>query len=194
MPSSFIYIICATCVLIMTRNTIRNIFVRNHTFVCIGFVTYFAYRHACIQLPVLILPKQEEVPCNRLFFSFLGADADNNYYFRPRSCRSCFQFGLFPLGTVKKQPNWLALSVFFCLDCFPLARYKNNPNFRDVAFVQTAIDCRVGLVFSNRCRRLCDNRHITSKNMSKECSYYVKIPFWDIITVFSLSKYTLTSY
>jgi hypothetical protein len=39
---------------------------------------------------------------------------------------------------------------------------NKNPNYRDVAFVHTAIDCRVGLDFFNRCRRLCDNRHITS--------------------------------
>lgn len=32
MPSSYIYNICATCVMIITRNTIRNMFVQNHTF------------------------------------------------------------------------------------------------------------------------------------------------------------------
>jgi len=64
------------------------------------------------------------------------------------------------------------LSVIFLFGLFPFDTVKNNPNYREVAFVHTAIDCRVGLDFSNRCRRLCDNRHITNSYPSWSQSPY----------------------
>jgi len=56
------------------------------------------------------------------------------------------------------------LSVIYLFELYPFGTVKKNPNYHDVTFVHTAIDCRVGLDFSNRCRRLCDNRHITSNS------------------------------
>ena len=69
------------------------------------------------------------------------------------------------VNSLKFLTQYWIVTENLCIDTIVnTISFKKNPNYRDVAFVHTAIDCRVGLDFSNRCRRLCDNRHITNKH------------------------------